>query len=401
MSDQFHQQDDSGRSGSHAPATNFLIILIIALLILILFLIGNFIVIPVLNQRNINIAENQNTAPAAAVTEMITETIPVQVNTAPETETIPIQTTVPETTTQAPETEPEIIRTTTVPETTQPPETQPPVQKITSVPAPSTCLWMGTGTPASGDGFLNLRSSKSTSSDSNIITAIPNGAEISMFWIDDDSWIYVEYGSFSGYVKESYTVLTDPQGLWADGPGDDEPDAYVDDCYRTGQINGKGVAGFTSDYVVHHGAKTTVRETLGDTWHVTAKHSCYSMGIQWYELWDTDDGDYYGWVDDTYIWFYSIGYDDSNDNDFNDYNEVETYSCWMTGEINGTGVTGYSSEYVVKCGNRSVIRDTLGNHWHVTAKNYCYSQGVTWYELWDTDDGDYYGWVDSDYIWFY
>lgn len=177
-----------------------------------------------------------------------------------------------------------------------------PEQKTTTVAMPSGAFYMGTGTPISSDGFLNLRSSKSTSSDSNIITQIPNGAEISMYSIGDDSWIYVEYGSYSGYVKESYTKLTDPQGLWADGRGEEEVQVYS--CYKTGAINGRGVAGFTTSYVVDGGVKTTVRETLGDGWHVTAYSYCYAYGLTWYELYDTDDGDYYGWVDSDYISFY-------------------------------------------------------------------------------------------------
>ncbi len=32
------------------------------------------------------------------------------------------------------------------------------------------------------------------------------------------------------------------------------------------------------------------------------------MGITWYELYDTDDGDYYGWVDGNYINFYELYY---------------------------------------------------------------------------------------------
>ncbi len=73
-----------------------------------------------------------------------------------------------------------------------------------------------------------------------------------------------------------------------------------------GQINCHGgtVAGFTTDYVVNGGAVGKVRNSLGDTWHVTAKKLCYNYGVTWYELWDSDDGDYYGWVDSSYIDFY-------------------------------------------------------------------------------------------------
>ena len=73
-----------------------------------------------------------------------------------------------------------------------------------------------------------------------------------------------------------------------------------------GQINCHSgtVAGFTTDYVVNGGSVGTVRSSLGDTWHVTAKNSCTNYGVIWYELWDSDDGDYYGWVDSNYINFY-------------------------------------------------------------------------------------------------
>lgn len=78
----------------------------------------------------------------------------------------------------------------------------------------------------------------------------------------------------------------------------------VDDM--KGQINCHGgtVAGFTTDYVVNGGAVGKVRNSLGDTWHVTAKNKCDNYGVTWYELWDSDDGDYYGWVDSSYIDFY-------------------------------------------------------------------------------------------------
>lgn len=73
-----------------------------------------------------------------------------------------------------------------------------------------------------------------------------------------------------------------------------------------GQINcyGGTVAGFTTDYVVNGGTVGKVRNSLGDTWHVTAKNACDNYGVTWYELWDSDDGDYYGWVDSNYIDFY-------------------------------------------------------------------------------------------------
>lgn len=84
-----------------------------------------------------------------------------------------------------------------------------------------------------------------------------------------------------------------------------EPNASVSSCNYYGQINTHGgvVAGFTTSYVVNNGASAHVRDSLGNAWHVTAVNYCYSHGVSWYELYDTDDGDYYGWVDENYIDF--------------------------------------------------------------------------------------------------
>ena len=75
----------------------------------------------------------------------------------------------------------------------------------------------------------------------------------------------------------------------------------------------------------------------------------------------------------------------------------------MQGQLNCNGgiVSGYSTSYVCESEDISTVRKSLGDKWHVTAKNKCFSYGIEWYELWDTDDGDYYGWVDASYIDFY
>lgn len=79
------------------------------------------------------------------------------------------------------------------------------------------------------------------------------------------------------------------------------------------------------------------------------------------------------------------------------------YSCNKSGQINchGGTVTGYTTDYVVNGGVVGKVRNSLGDTWHVTAYNYCSSMGITWFELYDSDDGDYYGWVYSNYIDFY
>ncbi|SEL53020.1 hypothetical protein SAMN02910353_02812 [Ruminococcus sp. YRD2003] len=73
-----------------------------------------------------------------------------------------------------------------------------------------------------------------------------------------------------------------------------------------GQINCHGgtVAGYTGAYITENGPVGCVRTSLGNTWHVTAVKQFNNYGITWYELYDSDDGDYYGWVDGNYIDFY-------------------------------------------------------------------------------------------------
>lgn len=75
----------------------------------------------------------------------------------------------------------------------------------------------------------------------------------------------------------------------------------------------------------------------------------------------------------------------------------------MYGEINchGGRVDSFSSVYVLDGGAREIVRTSLGNGWHITAVRYCYNYGNYYYECYDSDDGDYYGWVDGNYIDFY
>ena len=159
-------------------------------------------------------------------------------------------------------------------------------------------------------------------------------------------------------------------------------------CNKIGTINTHGgvVASYNSSYVVYGGARAEVRKSLGNTWRVKAVSKCVTKGITWYELVDLDDGDYYGWVDSSYIDFYA-----------------DITPCNLYGQLstNGGIVEGYTADYVAFNGKKSTVRKDLKNAWHVRAANVCVSKGITWYELVDSDDGDYYGWVDSRYIWFY
>lgn len=86
-----------------------------------------------------------------------------------------------------------------------------------------------------------------------------------------------------------------------------------------------------------------------------------------------------------------------------DYHEnVIVYSCKRFGRIklNSGELHGFNRAYVVDSGTLVQNSISLQNGWHVKAVNYCVSKGITWYELYDADDGDYYGWIDGDFITF-
>jgi len=55
---------------------------------------------------------------------------------------------------------------------------------------------------------------------------------------------------------------------------------------------------------------------------------------------------------------------------------------------------GYASSYVLEFGPKKTQWPIEGG-WRVSARNKCRSHGDVWYECWDADDGDYYGWIPS------
>ncbi len=164
----------------------------------------------------------------------------------------------------------------------------------------------------------------------------PYEGSVSYLWIDGDFdyvtvFTYSESGDTYNDSYPTYTTSDNPIDLCINKAADSSAvfvevvpyreggiigEAYVCEVPALsgsvavdsllGQINCHGgvVAGYTTDYVCNGGSCSTVRKSLGDTWHVTAKNMCVSYGITWYELWDTDDGDYYGGVASDYIDFY-------------------------------------------------------------------------------------------------
>ena len=161
-----------------------------------------------------------------------------------------------------------------------------------------------------------------------------------------------------------------------------------------GEVSGNGVYGYTTDYVCN-GGPMQEEHAVQNGWHITAKNTYYAYGILWYQCCDTDDGDYYGWIDGNYLSFYV------NNSSSGSSPVTITSISPRKGQVAGNGVYGYASSYACYSDGAQATQHKVENTWHITAKNTCYSHGVTWYECWDTDDGDYYGWIDANYLSFY
>lgn len=103
-----------------------------------------------------------------------------------------------------------------------------------------------------------------------------------------------EYNMMS---KESFDFVHDSLAC---EPLDERLDPVL---YGEISSGGREIEGYTTSYVCDNEEKS-VQWICEDTWHITAHRVVYSHGVQWYECWDTDDGDYYGWIDGNFLVFY-------------------------------------------------------------------------------------------------
>lgn len=69
--------------------------------------------------------------------------------------------------------------------------------------------------------------------------------------------------------------------------------------------------------------------------------------------------------------------------------EDHKFYNWLTDD---PGVYGYEKTFVLDYGPKKKHWKIEGD-WNIVAKSKCFSHGETWYECWDADDGDYYGWI--------
>lgn len=77
------------------------------------------------------------------------------------------------------------------------------------------------------------------------------------------------------------------------------------DCTNFGEIVcSETIDGMDSSYILNDGTYKTIRTNIQNGWHITTNVEAYSHGSWWYECYDTDDGDYYGWINARYIYLY-------------------------------------------------------------------------------------------------
>ena len=121
------------------------------------------------------------------------------------------------------------------------------------------------------------------------------------------SWIRVCVTPYNSNGEPGDTVSVKYTGPWIilDPPANNT--STVTSCTKYGTIyspSGSKVDGRARSYLIDGGAEAYERHDLTNGWHVTAVNQYYDGSSYWYELYDSDDGDYYGWVSEFNISFY-------------------------------------------------------------------------------------------------
>lgn len=230
---------------------------------------------------------------------------------------------------------------------------------------------------------LNLRAKPSANGE--VILTIPKGSAVYEYGHNSE-WSYVSYNkagtTYYGYASRKYIASKNSSYTSYDtsAAGNDFSfNQSKNECtvnIESGDLNLRAAPSMNGEVIVLMPKGATVYE--------------YGHNHVWsYISYSTGGTTYYGYANKQYL--------------LNTNEKVQVVSCNKKGTINASNgeVAGFASSYVVDGGPSKLIRKTLDHGWHITAVNYCYSKGILWYELYDTDDNDYYGWVDASFISFY
>ena len=154
---------------------------------------------------------------------------------------------------------------------------------------------------------------------------------------------------------------------------------YDVQCYGVALGDESGsVVGYTTDYVLKNGSKE-VQWPIEGKWNVKIVAEAYNdTTSRVYECYDADDGDYYGWIQGKYL--------------------LITEEKSFKGKAKGSAdkpVYGYKTSYILEGGPEEKQWPVEGD-WNVKGTRTAeWPDGTLWYECYDADDGDYYGWINK------
>lgn len=153
------------------------------------------------------------------------------------------------------------------------------------------------GLIATESDALNLRAKPDANAE--IIAKMPKGHDVGIFGANND-WYYLHYEengiSYYGYASRQYV-----RNLQVEAKTGIVPIEQYGTIYSP---SGAKVDGYARSYIIDGGPESYIRHDLTHGWHIKAVNKYSTNTVEWYELYDADDGDYYGWVSNQSISFY-------------------------------------------------------------------------------------------------
>ena len=144
---------------------------------------------------------------------------------------------------------------------------------------------------------MNLRAKPDVNAE--IIAKMPKDSSVGILGSNSD-WYYIHYTengtSYYGYASRQYV-----RNLQAEAKMGIVPIEQYGTIYSP---SGAKVDGYARSYIIDGGPESYIRHDLTHGWHIKAVNKYSTNTVEWYELYDADDGDYYGWVSNQSISFY-------------------------------------------------------------------------------------------------
>ena len=285
--------NDNWNYNEKNPKKTVLFVLVTIILIMIIAILGLVFFKLLKGDKSPQTAESSITTTIAETTQTTTEATTTTTETTTKKTTTKKVTTTKETTTPAP---------TTV-KATAPPATASIKVEPQSINGNGTCLLMTVSGNYSYYTYEIYADCEGTPH-----TLRKSGTSYEKTYVHNDGST-VSHFVFNVTPYNSDGIAGAPVSLNYNGELSLPPSNYsfVTSCTKYGTIyspSGSKVDGLTRSYLIDGGSATYERHDLTHGWHVTAVNQYFDGSTYWYELYDSDDGDYYGWVASYNISFY-------------------------------------------------------------------------------------------------